>query len=112
MKEKERPEEKNIEMLLKAGYPEEGRLDPRLRVTVYSRLVKAMKARPVFPPLALVLICVTLLLLAAILIGAAIGELPFVKMDLLIYLAGGVLLLNLLCLPVASILIVIRRKHA
>jgi hypothetical protein len=112
MEDTEQSKEKNIEALLQAGYAVENRLDPRLRAAMYARLSQSLSTHPAFPPLALGLICAVLLLLAIYLFAAATGVIPLSESDPLLYLIASALLLNILCLPIASILIVIRRKHA
>jgi hypothetical protein len=112
MEDTERSKEKNIEALLQAGYAVENRLDPHLRAAMYGRLSQSLNKHPAFPPLALGLICAVLLILAIYMAAAATGIIPLSESDPLLYLTASALLLNFLCLPIASILIVIRRKHA
>jgi hypothetical protein len=112
MEDKNHPLEENVEALLKASYPTQGQLDPRLRASMYGRLVQMLPPTPLFPKMALGLICAALLLLELLAVGTSVGLVAFPVNDLFALLTAGIVLLNLFCLPIASILIVIKRASA
>jgi hypothetical protein len=112
MEDKKHSSEENVEALLKASYPAQGQLDPRLRASLYGRLAQTLRPTPLFPKMALALICAALLLLEFLAACASVGLIAFPSNDLFTLLTAGIVFLNLLCLPIASILIVIKRSRA
>lgn len=105
--------EQNLGRLLRASCGAEARLGPTARHQLCQRLLAECRVRSApaeFPAVVLgVLTCVLLLLVAGgALAGLGRGSLPASSSALAPFCALA--LLNLLCLPVASLVIVLRRR--
>jgi len=105
--------EQNLGRLLQASCGAEARVTPAARHQLRQRLLaecRAQSAPAEFPAVMLgVLTCVLLLLVAGgALAGLGRGSLPASSTALAPFCA--LVLLNLLCLPVASLVIILRRK--
>jgi len=113
MNNRETSWEQNLGRLLQASCGAEARVTPAARHQLRQRLLvecRAPSAPAEFPAVVLgVLTCVLLLLLAGgVLAGLGRGSLPASSTALGPFCA--LVLLNVLCLPVASFVIVLRRK--
>ena len=105
--------EQNLGRLLQASCGAEARVTPAARHQLRQRLLAECRAQSVpaeFPAVVLSgLTCVLLLLVAGgALAGLGWGSLPASSTALAPFCA--LVLLNLLCLPVASLVIILRRK--
>lgn len=114
MNEEQNPLEKNVERLIQASLPPEAHPGPRQRASLYGQLTRRLsirKAAPQFPTTALVFLAVLFLFLT-LLVSAKVAGLITLPLDsLALTLSGGMVLVNLLCLPLASIFIIQRSNH-
>ena len=98
----------NIHRLVQAGMGEQAQLDRSLREETLLLLKGELSAKPAFefPPLALGLIAATLALIGYWWV-AQFGSAPSWEASVIGILIG----VNLLCIPLGSIVIVNRRRH-
>lgn len=115
MNKKESILEKNIQQLLQAGFPDSHKPDPGLRMGTYRRLKRQIKRHIPsceFSNIVLGLLCGLLLLLMT---GTGLivsSDLAKTLNNFPILVMGGILLLNLVSIPISGYLIVKRSRHA
>jgi hypothetical protein len=107
--------EDNIARLIRAGYGPEVRPNARVRERVFARLasqVRSGSAAAEFPASIIGLLFGALGLMAIWLAAPMIGVAARVTSVPSIAIVSAVLLVNLVSVPVAAIIIVIRRRYA
>lgn len=107
--------EKNIQQLLQAGFPDSHKPDPGLRTGTYRRLQKQMKKQipsHEFSNIVLGLLCGLFLLLMTWTGLVVSSDSAKTINNFPIFIMGGILLLNLVSIPISGYIIVKRSRHA
>lgn len=106
--------EQNIQLLLRAGIPEDVVPDSRLHRRTFRQLKKQIRKQNInseFSYSALGLLCGQLFLfLFWIVLSFHLDRMNILK-SIPLLIMGGILLLNLVSLPITSLIIVKRRQH-
>lgn len=107
--------ENNVQKLLQAGFPDSHKPDPGLRMETYRQLQKQIKRHIPsyeFSNIVLGLLCGLLLLLMTWTGLIVSGDLAKTLNNFPILVMEGILLLNLVSIPISGYLIVKRSRHA